>query len=753
MDAILHEPLPRFIAQAIAIIVVARLVGLVARRISQPLVIAEIVAGILLGPSFLGWIAPGFSHALFPKESMAILQMVSQIGLILFMFLVGLELDPKLLRGRGHTSVVISHTSIIVPFVLGGILAIWLYPRVSDGHVPFSSFMLFMGAAMSITAFPVLARILAERRLTHTKVGAVTITCAAVDDVTAWCILAFVVAIARSGNIAAAVRTTGFALVYIGIMFFGVRPFLARFGARVANREGLTQNVVAVTLVLLLLSSWATELIGIHALFGAFAFGAVMPKEGGFAKTLAEKLEDLVLIFMLPLFFAYSGLRTQILLLDSPRAWAMCGLVILVACVGKFGGAAVAARITGLRWREASALGILMNTRGLVELVALNIGLDLGVISPMLFTMMVIMALVTTFITTPLLQLVYPQAELARELDEPVPAAAVAVAAAGGSITPVPAAGHGFGVLMCVSYDRSGPALVTLAAALVDRGAREDRLYALRLIPPTDRGSFYIAPDGQQRAEGVGVLAPLLKKAEELEVTVKPLSFVSPDPSHDICNVAAVKGVDLVLMGWHKPLLSQTVLGGTVYTVMKNAHADVGVLVDRGVEKIKRVLVPFYGGRHDTAALGLAQRLVHQTGAEATILHVVPPGRRLEAPLDARGNVERVFEEDAERNLHVNLKIVERDSPAAAALEESALGYDLVIVGIGPEWGLEERQFGLQPEYFIRGCATSILIVRKWDGAAAAAEATRAAGGPAGAEAAAAAEAVPAVPGRRSGAR
>jgi hypothetical protein len=211
--------------------------------------------------------------------------------------------------------------------------------------------------------------------------------------------------------------------------------------------------------------------------------------------------------------------------------------------------------------------------------------------------------------------------------------------------------------------------------------------------------------------------------------------------------------VDLVLMGWHKPLLSQTVLGGTVYAVMKNAHTDVGVLVDRGIERIKRVLVPFYGGRHDTAALGLAHRLVHQSGAEATILHVVPPGRRLEAPLDARGNVEKVFEEDAERNLHVNLKIVERDSPAAAALEESALGYDLVIVGIGPEWGLEERQFGLQPEYFIRGCATSILIVRKWEAAAAADEATRAAAAAAGAEAPAVAETVPAVPGRRSGAR
>src|SRR5256884_509685 len=272
--------------------------------------------------------APGLAAAVFPRDSLGLISMFSQVGLILFMFLVGLEFDGTMLRGRGHTSVVISHTSIIVPFALGAVLARYLYPRLSPPTVPFSSFTLFMGAAMSITAFPVLARILVERRLLHSKLGAVAITCAAVDDVTAWCILAFVVSIVRAGSLGDAARTTGLALLYICAMLALVRPFLRRLAGRSANKEGLSQNLVAMTLVLLLLSSLTTEVIGIHALFGAFMIGSIIPKANGFAQILADKLEDLVVVFLLPLFFAYSGLRTQIGLLDSLNAWWMCGLVV-----------------------------------------------------------------------------------------------------------------------------------------------------------------------------------------------------------------------------------------------------------------------------------------------------------------------------------------------------------------------------------------------------------------------------------------
>lgn len=412
------------ILQLIAIIGLSRLIGRGARWLGQPLVIAEVVAGIVLGPSLLGQVAPQWMGALFPAESLPGLKLLSQVGLVLFMFLVGLDLDPGMLKGKGKASVAISHSSIAVPFALGaGAGALWLYESLSSPSVPFLSFVLFMGAAMSITAFPVLARILSERGLMQTRVGAVALTCAAVDDVTAWCLLAFVVSLVRASDLMEAVLTTVLALVYSGFMLAAVRPFLARLGARVAKGRGLTQNVVAVALLMLLASAWATERIGIHALFGAFLFGAIIPKEHGLAGGLAKRVEDVAVVLLLPVFFAFSGLRTQLGLLNSAEAWTTCGVIILLACVGKFGGSAVAARLTGMRWREAGAIGVLMNTRGLMELIVLNLGLDLGVISPTLFTMMVLMALVTTVITTPLLKWIYPPAEQVREAGAlPVPA-------------------------------------------------------------------------------------------------------------------------------------------------------------------------------------------------------------------------------------------------------------------------------------------------------------------------------------------
>ena len=699
MKSLLQSPLALFIVQALLIVSASRLIGLLARRMRQPMVIAEIVAGIFLGPSLLGWAAPHAAAALFPKDSLTVLSMLSQVGLILFMFLVGLEFDGKMLRGRGHTSVVISHTSIIVPFALGAVLALYLYPHLSDPTVPFSSFTLFMGAAMSITAFPVLARILVERRLLHSKLGAVAITCAAVDDVTAWCILAFVVSIVRAGSLGVAARTTGLALLYIATMLAFVRPLLGRLAGRSANKEGLSQNLVAVTLVLLLLSSLATEAIGIHALFGAFLIGCIIPKANGFAQLLADKLEDLVVVFLLPLFFAFSGLRTQVGLLDSASAWWMFSLVIGVACLGKFGGSTVAARLTGLRWQEATAVGVLMNTRGLMELIVLNIGLDLGVISPTLFTMMVLMALLTTFMTTPLLEWVYPIAELAKDqVAEPDVRTRVGPAEA-------------FTVLMCVAYDRSGPGMVTLAGALVGATSEAKRLYALRVEPPNDRASFVL---GQRAAaREAAALEPLLGRAGALGLDVRPLSFVSPQPALDICNVAAVKGADLVLMGWHKPVLGKTVLGGTVHEVMRRAQATVGVLVDRGLGWVASVLVPYHGSIHDQGALRLAQRLARHAGASVTILRVVSPGAAGGDPVED-GPLGEVLEAQGQPGEgQLALKVVERTDPGHAVLEECARGYDLLLIGVGAEWGLEHRSFGMHPELIIAECPTSLLVVRQ----------------------------------------
>jgi Kef-type K+ transport system membrane component KefB len=619
-----------------------------------------------------------------------------------FMFLIGLELDPKILKGRAHTSIVISHTSIVVPFGLGALLARYLYPQISSPSVPFSSFVLFMGISMSITAFPVLARILTERRLLQSKVGALTITCAAVDDVTAWCLLAFVVSMVRATHIMGAVRTTLLAVAFVVAMVVLVRPFLRRLGARSETKEGITQNVIAMTLLMLLASAWTTELIGIHALFGAFMFGAIMPKEGGFAAYLAEKLEDFVVVFMLPLFFAYSGLRTQIGLLDSLHAWFLCGLVTIVAVVGKFGGSTVAARLTGMRWREASALGILMNTRGLMELIVLNIGFDLGVISPTLFTMLVLMALATTFMTTPLLEWVFPSSELAKELAKELARAAETPSI----ITRLEA----FTVLVCVSYERSGPALVTLAGALVGKDKQKSRLYALRLIRPTERSSYRHI----EEQDGAHGLSPLMDRARELEMPIRTISFVSPRPGHDICNVADVKRADLILLGWHKPLFSRTVLGGTVYEVMEQAKSDVGVLIDRGFRKVQRVLVPFQGTPDDRAALLLARRFLQASGTEVTILHVVRPSRDQGAPSQADQILAQTFAEDGPGgNAAVTMKVVEHQTPADAVVTEAANGYDLVLIGMGQGWGLAQRRFGLTSEAIVQNCPCSLLVVRQ----------------------------------------
>ncbi|HEV7589759.1 MAG TPA: cation:proton antiporter [Longimicrobium sp.] len=397
------------LVQIAAVVIAARGVGLLFRRIGQPQVVGEMAAGILLGPSFLGWVAPTVSARLFPPDSLGFLSSISQVGLLVFMFLVGLELNPRLLRGRGPTAVVTSHASIVVPFVLGALLSLKLYPRLSDRSVGFTGFALFMGAAMSVTAFPVLARILSERGLMRTRVGAVALACAAVADVTAWCILAVVVAIvgAKGGGLPPWATVAG-AAAYAAAMVLVVRRGLALLERRFERDGRVTQDVLGAILLVALASAWATEALGVHALFGAFLAGAVMPKGKAFVHALNGKLEDVTVVLLLPLFFAFTGLRTRIGLVEGAEMWGWCALVVLVAVAGKFGGSAAAARLTGMSWREAGAIGTLMNTRGLMELVILNIGLDIGVISPAVFAMMVVMALATTFMTSPLLELVYP---------------------------------------------------------------------------------------------------------------------------------------------------------------------------------------------------------------------------------------------------------------------------------------------------------------------------------------------------------
>ncbi|HMF17202.1 MAG TPA: cation:proton antiporter [Gemmataceae bacterium] len=395
-----HGALIHLLLTLTAVVALGWFLGVLLRHLGQPPVIGEVIAGIVLGPSVLGQLSPEAASFLLPESVAPFLSVIAQLGVIIYMFLIGLELNLDSLKDSTQATITIAHAGIAIPFVLGAALALLLYPRLSSNDVPFTSFALFLGVAMAITAFPVLARILSDRGMRKTPLGVTALACAALGDATAWCLLAFVVAVTQA-KVNGAFYVIGLTVAYITLMFLIVRPV----AARLLTSRDLTRGVTALIFVALLLSALATEYIGVHAILGAFLFGAVIPHDSAVAREFTHKLEDLVTVLLLPAFFAFTGLRTHIGLLAGWEEWLLCGLIIAVATAGKFGGTLLAARVTGLGWRESSALGILMNTRGLMELIVLNIGLELKVISPQLFAMMVLMALVTTIATTPLLQM------------------------------------------------------------------------------------------------------------------------------------------------------------------------------------------------------------------------------------------------------------------------------------------------------------------------------------------------------------
>ena len=406
LDANFHEPLSRLFLQLIAILIATRLVGSLFVKLGQPAVVGEMFAGVFLGPSLLGLIFPNAYNLIFPIASLGTLKLLSQIGVCLFMFVVGMELNVAHLRHKAHTAVVVSHVSILFPYFLGVALSLVLFSALAGPGVSFIAFALFMGISMSITAFPVLARILQERQLDKTQLGSTAIACAAVDDVTAWSILACVVAIVRSTGLTSTVLSLGLVLVFVAVMLWIVRPRLPRWFAVDALTAGTPgKGVIATVLVFTFLSALTTEVIGIHALFGAFLAGVVMPSNPEFRDYLKVRLENFSSVFLLPLFFAFTGLRTEIGLINSAENWMLWLLITFIATFGKLGGSMFAARLTGMNWIDSFSLGALMNTRGLMELIAINIGYDLGILSPAIFAMLVLMALVTTFMTGPLLTL------------------------------------------------------------------------------------------------------------------------------------------------------------------------------------------------------------------------------------------------------------------------------------------------------------------------------------------------------------
>jgi Kef-type K+ transport system membrane component KefB len=588
------HPLAILILQIISIIVVSRFFGFIFHKIGQPTVIGEIVAGIILGPSVVGMFFPEFSVFLFPKESLPNLQFLSQVGLILFMFVIGMELDPKMIRNQANDAVVISHASIIFPYFLGMGLAYYLYDGYAPANTDFTSFALFMGIAMSITAFPVLARVIQERDLTQTRLGIIAITCAAADDVTAWCILAAVIAIVKAGSFVSAIYTIGLALVYVAAMIFVLRPILKKVGDIYSARETINKTIVAISFLVLLISAYIAEIIGIHALFGAFLAGVIMPPNFNFRRIMMSKIEDVSLVLLLPLFFVFTGLRTQIGLLNQSHLWMVCGWIIITAVVGKFGGSAIAARFVGQSWKESLSVGALMNTRGLMELIVLNIGYDLGVLSAEVFAMMVIMALVTTFMTGPALDLInYFFAE--SEAEHPKPDVAKI-----------------FRILISFGPAIKGKKLLRLADQLTHKKTQEAEITALHLTPSAD-----INPKDAKEYE-VESFKLVKQEAQHLGIKVKTIYKATNDINHEITGEANKGKYGLLLVGASHSIFSEDVVGGKVKNFLEETNCHVGVLVDKDFDVADKILVSLQDFS-DLFLISLAERFIINNNAKVII--------------------------------------------------------------------------------------------------------------------------------------
>ncbi|MGN6506141.1 MAG: cation:proton antiporter domain-containing protein [Tepidisphaeraceae bacterium] len=678
-------PFAILLLQIATILLLSRAMGLLFARFHQPQVIGEILAGIMLGPTLFGWVWPGGFHWLFANEaSLGVLNMIAQVGVVLFLFLVGLEFDPQIVRERGKTAAAISVSGILLPFGLGLLVTYPLKhlfdPSTQANLLPTA---LFMGAAMSVTAFPVLARIVTERNLQRTEEGGLAIAAAAIDDVLAWSMLAGVVAFAPSSHHAASpLWVIVLAVIYVLFMWRVVRPFLTRVQAVFLRQDDVTPGILAILLLTLLLSSFTTELIGVHALFGAFVAGFVMPKNARFVHAVTLRLEAFSVVFLLPTFFAYAGIKADLRSILHPDMLGYTALIIGIACIGKLGGAGVAAWLTGLSKRKSLTLGVLMNTRGLMELIILTVGLQLGVINQKVYGMMVVMALATTAMAAPLINLLLPR--IAKLKPDKI-----------------------FSVLIPVARPDSGGALMQMAAYLTDADAQHRRLVALHLQRPTESQAFRSFTGAAPTAEQLQELEPLLSAARERHLGVEPVSFFSRDVPADIARVVRQQNIDLVLMGYHKPVWGRALLGGVVHRVLTSTDCDVAVFVDRDFQQPRRILVPFLAGSHDRLAVEIAGKLAKTTGAAISIIHVTNAQRSGEHP-----NIDRAFNDPTQKRA-VNMKVVASDSPADAVLAEIQ-DHDLVVIGVAEEWGLESSLLGMRAERIAAECPASMLIVRRY---------------------------------------
>lgn len=628
------EPAAMLLLQIISILLVSRLFGFLFIKLGQPTVIGEILAGIVLGPSLFGYYYPGAFHFLFAPESLGNLYIISQIGLVLFMFTIGMELDLSLLRQKMDKIYVISHASIIIPYFFGMLLAYFLYQEFAAAQTAFLPFALFIGISMSITAFPVLARIVQEKRLSKSHLGIVSIASAAINDVTAWCVLAAVIAIAKTGSVVSSLYTIGISVAYVLVMLLLVRPFLKRVGDIYRNSEVLNKSIIAFLLLVLITSSWLTEIIGIHALFGAFLAGVIMPQLPDFRKLVIEKIEDVSVTLLLPLFFVFTGLRTQIGLLNTPYLWSICGLIVLVAVVGKFAGSAFPARILGETWKDSLSIGVLMNTRGLMELIVLNIGYEMGVLPPHIFVMLVIMAVVTTFMTSPLLSLInwaFPEKSIVQEF---IKQQAEGV----------------FKALISVGNPESGKSLVNVAKTVLDGSKNSLEVTVLHITPGADTNPIY----GEQFSVESFRLAK--EEADSLQIPIETDYRVCDNIESGIVKCVNQHNYDFLLVGAGVslsgiPFFKQTHLFGNVAWLnrfinkvsqkqvffypgslirdktryfIENSNCSVGVFVNRGFSGISSTIV-MLDSETDDFLLRYSRRLLRNN--PQVVIHIVDPKR------------------------------------------------------------------------------------------------------------------------------
>lgn len=624
----LKHPLAILLVQIITIVIAARVFGWIFRKIGQPTVIGEIIAGIVLGPSLVGLYFPDFKDALFPLESLGNLQVLSQVGLIFFMFVIGMELDLKVLKNKANEAVVISHASIVIPFALGIGLSYFIYHQFAPEGVEFLSFSLFMGIAMSITAFPVLARIVQERGIHKTRLGTIVITCAAADDITAWCLLAAVIAIVKAGTFVSSLYIIGLAILYVLMMLFVVKPFLKRIGDLYSKSENLSKPVVAIFFLTLIVSSYLTEVIGIHALFGAFMAGAIMPDISKFRNIFIEKVEDISVILLLPLFFVFTGLRTEIGLINEPYLWKVTGFIILVAVVGKFFGSALAAKFVGQNWRDSLTIGALMNTRGLMELVVLNIGYELGVLSPKIFTMMVIMALVTTFMTGPALDLIN---FIFKTKDIIIPSEIKK--------------NMKFKILISFGNNEKGKSLLRLANSLVKKQGMEANVSAMHLSLSDEMHAYNMEEYERE------TFIPIINESKKLKQEITTIFKATGDIESDIADIASKGEYDLVLVGLGKSIFEGTILGKVLgftsriinpdrlldkFTgkeglfenspfddrtrlIISRTKTPLGILIDKDLQKVNKVFVPIFS-LGDVFLIDYAQKMIYNNDSQVTIL-------------------------------------------------------------------------------------------------------------------------------------